>query len=412
MEQDMVIKNNSGDISIAGGIEGRFLEMLASYVGFKYQLVIPPDGEWGVEMPNGSWTGIIGMVNKGVTDLGLGYLVMTEERYKAVKFSTPYNIADKTFITNPPKKLTMSTTFIHPFSLEIWFSCLLALFAFPIILKRMTNKCTPYTDIWFRILATFFKQPIKSFQETTQMKLIFGFWSVFITLITLSYSGVLPSFLAVPLKEKNINTIRDLVKVIENRNFKCLAPKGSSEVDALFHSKSSLIKRIGKYIKGNKWYYDLTNGTLADKLQENTALIGLRLWFSSPDFFGKILSSESFGVWNVGIALKEHFCCKRRLNLIISRIQSAGLFDKLISDEFFKKKLQMLRLAEKEGNKIDDRIHELTLDDMHDSFIMLISGHCFALFCFLCEITLKFFYQWSIINIVSNYRLHTLGQNI
>lgn len=385
-----VIRNRSGELAISGGIEGRFLEMLSKYVGFQYQIVIPPDEEWGVEKPDGSWSGIVGMVNKGDLDLGLGYLVITEERNKAVKFSTPYSIADKTFITNPPKTVPLTSAFFRPFSLDVWIGCMITLLIFPMILRIVvsSSKAT-YSDLFFRTFGTFCKQPVHLLDRgSTQLKFIFGFWIIFVTVITLSYSGVLPSFLAVPLKGRHIDTILALYKELQdNRDFRCLAPKGSSELDVLLHSSNFEAKRIGEYIKDNNWFYDLTNGTLADQLHEGAALLGLRLWFTSPDFLGKILSRESFGVWNVGIALKSNFCCKRKLNKIILRIQSAGLFNKLISDEFFQTKLHFMTASR---NKFIHRVHALTMEDLQGSFLLIVFGNVAAFFCLLVELSFKF----------------------
>ena len=39
-------------------------------LNFTYSLTVPPDGEWGSERPDGSWSGMIGELNNKNTDIG------------------------------------------------------------------------------------------------------------------------------------------------------------------------------------------------------------------------------------------------------------------------------------------------------------------------------------------------------
>lgn len=38
-------------------------------LGYSYTLKRPPDGAWGVKQADGSWTGMVGMVNRKVSRL-------------------------------------------------------------------------------------------------------------------------------------------------------------------------------------------------------------------------------------------------------------------------------------------------------------------------------------------------------
>ncbi len=39
-------------------------------LNFKYNLTTPPDGEWGADSGNGSWTGMVGMLQRRDIDIG------------------------------------------------------------------------------------------------------------------------------------------------------------------------------------------------------------------------------------------------------------------------------------------------------------------------------------------------------
>ena len=47
------------------------LAMLADKLGFKYDIYLVPDGQYGEEQPNGQWNGLIGEVVSGVRYISL-----------------------------------------------------------------------------------------------------------------------------------------------------------------------------------------------------------------------------------------------------------------------------------------------------------------------------------------------------
>ncbi|GFR25949.1 glutamate receptor ionotropic, delta-2 [Trichonephila clavata] len=72
------------------GIEGYFAHDVFTGMNIEYEVVFPKDNEFGREGNNGSWTGIVGMVQRGEADLAIGTLGINENRFRAVDFSFPY----------------------------------------------------------------------------------------------------------------------------------------------------------------------------------------------------------------------------------------------------------------------------------------------------------------------------------
>ena len=53
--------------------EGMFADIFTSLqelMNFTYTLKEPPDGEWGAQRADGSWTGMIGMLETKAADVG------------------------------------------------------------------------------------------------------------------------------------------------------------------------------------------------------------------------------------------------------------------------------------------------------------------------------------------------------
>ena len=77
------IKNKNGFVYEGYCIE--FLQKLAEKVGFEYEIVLSPDYqksgfEYGRKNPDGSWSGLIGDLHSGKTDIIVADLTMTSER--------------------------------------------------------------------------------------------------------------------------------------------------------------------------------------------------------------------------------------------------------------------------------------------------------------------------------------------
>jgi hypothetical protein len=51
--------------------------------------MISPDNSWGVELPNHTWNGAIGVIEKGDADVSNTGLVATPARMRVVDFLSP-----------------------------------------------------------------------------------------------------------------------------------------------------------------------------------------------------------------------------------------------------------------------------------------------------------------------------------
>lgn len=78
-----------------------FVFLLLEALNTPYQILFSDSG--GVLLENGSWTGLIGMLNRSEIDLAMVNLFMSDKRNEAVHFAYPFNLDDLTFITRKPK---------------------------------------------------------------------------------------------------------------------------------------------------------------------------------------------------------------------------------------------------------------------------------------------------------------------
>ena len=70
-----------------GGIIGELWKELGNSLGFSYS--IKPASKYGSKLDNGSWNGMVGMVQMKEVDMAICDCTVTLERSKVVSFTSP-----------------------------------------------------------------------------------------------------------------------------------------------------------------------------------------------------------------------------------------------------------------------------------------------------------------------------------
>ncbi|GFW89295.1 lig_chan-Glu_bd domain-containing protein [Trichonephila clavipes] len=110
-------------------------------MNIKYDTVFPEDNEYGREIHDGNWTGLIGMVKRGEADLAIGTLGISENRFRVIDFSFPYTAGRLTFAVLKPSQWLTTFGFLDVFDFPTWMlllsSFLLSTVMFPPVLKAV-----------------------------------------------------------------------------------------------------------------------------------------------------------------------------------------------------------------------------------------------------------------------------------
>ncbi|GFR02068.1 lig_chan-Glu_bd domain-containing protein [Trichonephila clavata] len=72
---------------VLDGLEGKLFKCLAEKLNFEFEIVESPNGQYGSNNNNGTWDGVIGLVQSGKADMGFEALSISEERLKVIDFS-------------------------------------------------------------------------------------------------------------------------------------------------------------------------------------------------------------------------------------------------------------------------------------------------------------------------------------
>ncbi|XP_071528866.1 glutamate receptor ionotropic, kainate glr-3-like [Panulirus ornatus] len=242
----------------AFGIAVTFLDIIANKLNFTYTLVKPDDMEWGRELPNGSFTGMIGMCERKEVDVALGPFAVTYKRSQAAEFSTSLYVESWGIFLPRPRLTGDLAGFLKPFAWQVWVvlaGMTLLTTALGSVLNWLTSKGSsetpggddevgsrdehhpgksrPFRSSWIiraivnegkrlleRSLFTnallsywCFISPaaIKVLPRDATGRVFVGTWLVAAFILGSAYQGVLTSLLTVPLVTVPVNSLEDLV---------------------------------------------------------------------------------------------------------------------------------------------------------------------------------------------------------
>ncbi|GFX95774.1 lig_chan-Glu_bd domain-containing protein [Trichonephila clavipes] len=311
------------------GADGLFMNTILKALKFQYEYYIPPDREWGTLL-NGSWTGMIGALVNNKADLAWGWITQNEDRQAAIDFSTSYYRTAITFGVVKPSPVPVANAVAYPFTLSVWACIFILLITVPAIFLLLKVHHS-YLRLLLHLFGSILKQPLNFEQKSVKDKILVLTWLLFTTLISSFYSSLLLSFLTMPLEQRTIQTFRELSNALQKGKVECYTSRQGLLLPYLQNSNEEYLRFIGKVIEEKEWFTDVHTKGLAITTNKNVAIINSALFLQRkngiPDSRPLVISDEALFLDSIAVAMRKDFCCKRRLNTMITRAIEAGLFD-------------------------------------------------------------------------------------
>ena len=109
-------------------------------MNFTYTLRLPPDGQYGGEHSNGSWSGMVNELIQKRSDMIVVDLTITPERSKVISYvKTLFNTKMVLVIKTPSASINLST-YIAPFHYWVWSAIFISLFILLPILMYLSTR--------------------------------------------------------------------------------------------------------------------------------------------------------------------------------------------------------------------------------------------------------------------------------
>nr|AVH87308.1 ionotropic receptor 20 [Holotrichia parallela] len=219
----------------ASGIAFEYIEILQNKLGFKYELVKPPDNSLKPED-----NGIIGMLSRNEVDIGAAFLPPFAYFSNYIRFSTNLDKGEWVVLMRRPPVSATGSGLLAPFTFQVWLLILVSLFAvgpiiyFLILLQSRLcreddNVIYPLPScVWF-VYGALLKQGSTLSPQTDSSRILFATWWIFITILTAFYTANLTAFLTLSRFTLPISSIAD----IGTKKYSWVSPKGSAIEAAL-----------------------------------------------------------------------------------------------------------------------------------------------------------------------------------
>ncbi|GFY63307.1 lig_chan-Glu_bd domain-containing protein [Trichonephila inaurata madagascariensis] len=376
-----VYVNDNGKTRIAG-IEGNFADAIFTEMNIEYDIVFPEDNEYGREVNGGNWTGLIGMVQRGEADIAIGTLGIDEKRFRVVDFSFPYTGGELTFVVLKPSEWLMAFGLFNLLELSTWMLLFGSFLLSTALFFAMLNGTTTYLEVVHIFFGSILRQPLFFHNYTQGKKFFIGTWLLFSFIMSSVFSGVLLSFLATPSKVETIKNFKELSKAVESGTHRVYTLKGNFAIPFFLNSKEPYFRLLGNAIEQNNWYIRMEE-LLRNPLKSKDVIICPReflklLYGNQPEIY---FSEDSGYTMTVAFVLRKDFCCTTQLKKVMSRMISAGIFERFFNLETFKQSFSVPASEEKMDKK-----RVLTLNHLSSAFSILLSGLVISFLVFLGEV--------------------------
>ena len=124
-------------------IEGSFadlLHLLGDIMNFTFTLEPPPDNNWGGLQPDGSWNGMMNLVQNELVDFAPTSLIQTVERQLATDWTLPLVFSHLSIFIKNPTNTYNYTAFLEPLTYASWVAILIFLLTVPFVIFFIAKK--------------------------------------------------------------------------------------------------------------------------------------------------------------------------------------------------------------------------------------------------------------------------------
>ncbi|KPM02495.1 Glutamate receptor delta-1 subunit precursor (GluR delta-1)-like protein [Sarcoptes scabiei] len=345
------------------GIEPILIATFANYFNFSVEL-IDCKGVYGVKNPNGTWSGMIGMISLKEIDIGIGGYIITYERHLVVDHLYPHWIDELSYATSLPAKQISFDLLLKPFTWEIWlciFASFLFLFLFNTIRfalscwdssnlkqndqsQRKNEKCSMQNNsniIWISF-CLLLQQPshwLRSLDLT--LKIFIVFWMISVFLLAQIYGGRLYSILTIP-SQYTIDSILKLADACRSKKMVSLIQANTSFYEIFSSSSLCTFQAIWNSMK---LIMTIDDGIelMTSQTRQQYAILGSR---SSLEYFRLNLGRNSFYTPPdnddssfypalITLPLQNQFKYKKEFNHLVFLLQSHGFINHWIDQQMY-----------------------------------------------------------------------------
>ncbi|XP_069995052.1 glutamate receptor ionotropic, delta-2-like [Penaeus vannamei] len=311
---------------------------------FMYKLLLADS--WGGLHPDGSATGMLGMVARRDVEFAISEITITESRETVIDFTSPYFLESTTVLTPAPKEVGRAGAVFAPFTPMVWAGLIVSTLLIGPVLAgvsclmgfylRERPECSIRTYA-FHMFRNLVMQGNLISSPHWPHRFIFLFWYLFCFYIYAMYSGTLTAFLAVPSFEKPIDSLWDLLRACEEEGYQPMVTYDTANVFLFEKATSGIYKEIWERFQPENGYVYTGDEGVEKVLTGKYAYLGGRLASEvRMTIFGQEqyhLARQTFQPQAYGVMLNSGSPYKGVFDKALLQLVESGLVGKWTRDE-------------------------------------------------------------------------------
>ncbi|XP_066980555.1 glutamate receptor ionotropic, delta-1-like isoform X2 [Macrobrachium rosenbergii] len=223
------------------------LEIIYGELGYCTEWVLGDGWQYGRQLPNKSWTGIIGQLMRGEIDASGTLLSQSPSRMSVIDFSVPLYMDTQAMIYQRPVILSDLAGFAKPYTGQVWlllFISLIMAFLLTFVFHRYTDgfqqskrSFSGAESVWVSAewtIGTLLSQPCAWFPRSVAMKIVIGTWFVATFVIGSVYRGNLKAMLILPKLRLPFDNLHELIE----SKLPTYVPAGSALMQTIYEARA------------------------------------------------------------------------------------------------------------------------------------------------------------------------------
>ncbi|XP_077561284.1 glutamate receptor ionotropic, delta-2-like isoform X2 [Haemaphysalis longicornis] len=209
---------------IIGGTMGNVLDSLQQCLNFSYTASIPEDRQWGRIFPDGTATGMIGMLVRNEADWAVNPFAQTHERFLATRFTAEMLCADFAILAGSPRDDGMGGAslfgYIFAFDWQVWAMLVLFLQLLPLLLAIGDHlllgvaMSASYIGHWYHLVKICCLEASNEShrRRDVRSRLVVGVWWLANLILLTALTGNMKAGLTVRTAGERVDSIADVAR--------------------------------------------------------------------------------------------------------------------------------------------------------------------------------------------------------
>ncbi|XP_041360322.1 glutamate receptor 3-like isoform X2 [Gigantopelta aegis] len=370
------------------------IAMIAERAHFEFSIKLADD--YGKKHDNGTWTGMIGELVRGKSDIAVSALTITEERERVVDFTKPFmNTGISIMIKKPDKVKPGVFSFMEPLDRYVWLCIGVGFLGVSFVLffvgrfspfewnindgenkEEAMSTFTISNTMWFS-LGALMQQGSDISPRSVSGRIIGSAWWFFTLIIISSYTANLAAFLTIEKMVTPIDSADDLVK---QSNIKYGTLKTGTTWSFFEKSAVVVFRTMAEVMKESPDVLMDTVEAGVDKVRKSKSKYAFMLESAMNDFHNQQEPCDTMKVGDnldnkgYGIATRLLYPMRSQINIAVLELREIGELHKLQQKWWIDKG----KCGDQDSGK-DATQSALTLSNVSGIFHILIGGLVLAM---------------------------------